>query len=190
MNLHAVVLAAGAATRFGAPKQLARYQDQPLLLHALNHATQYLGPAVTLVLGAHAAGISAVLHRSTASLVVNRDWAEGLASSIRAGVRALPGSCDAVLLLLADQPRVDTATLQRLGSAWRRQPRSIVASLYADTVGVPAIFPRRCFGELLALRGDQGARRLLDRYADQLVRVTNPEAAIDIDSPEDLARLG
>jgi molybdenum cofactor cytidylyltransferase len=95
-----------------------------------------------------------------------------------------------VLLLLADQPLVGSHSLNRLAAAWRRQPRSIVASRYGAVTGVPAIFPRWCFGDLASLRGDQGARILLRRYADHVVRLANPEAAVDIDYPEDLLNLG
>ena len=86
---------------------------------------------------------------------MNRDWQQGIASSIRAAVTRLPGACDGVLILLADQPLVGSHSLNRLAAAWRRQPRSIVASRYGAVTGVPAIFPRWCFSDLGALRGDR-----------------------------------
>ncbi len=189
VTLHAIVLAAGASTRFGSPKQLARVNGQPLLQRVLGLAAEQFGPAVILVLGAHAAEISATLPPGSASIVINRDWQEGLASSIRAGVQRLPGACDGALLLLADQPLVSTEGLRRLVMAWRRAPRQIVASMYNGIIGVPAVFPRWCFDDLRALRGDQGARVILRRHADHLVRLEHPEAALDIDTPEDLLEL-
>jgi molybdenum cofactor cytidylyltransferase len=187
--LHTIVLAAGASRRFGSPKQLIRFEGQPLIQRVIAGATELSGAAVSVVLGAYAAEIAATLPACSASIIVNRDWQEGIASSIRAAVARLPGACDGALLLLADQPLVGSHSLNRLAAAWRRQPRSIIASRYGAITGVPAIFPRWCFSDLAALRGDQGARILLRRYADHVVRLANPEAEVDIDYPEDLLDL-
>jgi molybdenum cofactor cytidylyltransferase len=188
-TLHAMVLAAGASRRFGSPKQLVQFERRPLIQRVIAGATELAGAAVSVVLGAYAAEIGAALPPGSASIIINRDWQEGIASSIRAAVARLPGACDGVLLLLADQPLVGSHSLNRLAAAWRRQPRSIVASRYGSVTGVPAIFPRWCFSDLASLRGDQGARILLRRYADHVVRLANPEAEVDIDYPEDLLNL-
>jgi molybdenum cofactor cytidylyltransferase len=189
MSLHVIVLAAGAATRFGSPKQLARVQGRPLLHLAVARAVEVAGQSVTVVLGANAADLVALLRHTGASMVINRDWPEGLGSSVRAGVGQIPAGADAALLMLADQPAVTAEDLRRLVEAWRRQPNCIVAAQYAGTAGVPAIFPREDFAALSALRGDAGARALLRRGGDRLVRVPLPSAAIDIDTPEDLLKL-
>jgi molybdenum cofactor cytidylyltransferase len=188
-GLHAIVLAAGASTRFGSPKQLVRVGGRPLLHTALARACDVAGSAVTVVLGAHAAELTPLLTHSQASVVINRDWREGMASSIRAGVSRLPSSCSAVLLMLVDQAAVTAEDLQRLAGAWRRQPDYIVAARYGTTTGVPAIFPRAAFSDLNALRGDVGARALLQRNPDRLVRVPMARAAIDLDTPEDLLKI-
>jgi molybdenum cofactor cytidylyltransferase len=188
-GLHAIVLAAGASTRFGSPKQLVRVAGRPLLHSAIAHAADVAGSAVTVVLGAHAAELTPLLTHSQALIVINRDWREGIASSIRTGVSRLPPSCNAVLLMLADQAAVSADDLKRLVSAWRRQPDYIVAARYGMTTGVPAVFPRSVFSDLAALRGDGGARALLQRNPDRLVRVPMASAAIDIDTPEDLLKI-
>ena len=140
-----------------------------------------------MVLGAlRRAEIAETLPPGNAGILINRPWQEGIASSIRIAVQRLPGACDGVMLVLADHPLVGSETLSRLMTAWRRQPRQIVASRYGSVTGVPAIFPRWCFSDLTALRGDQGARIVLRRYADHVVRLAHPEAAVDIDYPEDL----
>ena len=95
-GLHAIVLAAGASTRFGSPKQLVRVAGRPLLHTAIARAADVAGSAVTVVLGAHAAELTPLLTHTQALVVINREWREGMASSIRAGVSRLPSSCNAV----------------------------------------------------------------------------------------------
>jgi molybdenum cofactor cytidylyltransferase len=188
-SLHSIVLAAGASRRFGSPKQLVRFEGQLLVQRVIAAATELTGSAVTVVLGAHAAEIASNLPPGSASILINRGWQEGIASSIRLAVSRLPGACDGALIMLADQPLVGGASLSRLAAVWRRQPRSIIASRYGSITGVPAIFPRWCFNDLSGLRGDQGARLLLSRYGDHVVRLAHPEASVDIDYPEDLLEL-
>ena len=187
--LHAIVLAAGASTRFGSAKQLVRIAGRPLLQTAVTRAVEVAGTAVTVVLGAHAAELTPLLTHSQSSIIINREWREGIASSIRAGVARLPPSCTAVLLTLVDQAAVTSEDLKRLVGAWRRQPDYIVAARYGTTTGVPAIFPRSSFSDLQSLRGDVGARHLLQRNPDRVVRVPMGRAEIDIDTPEDLLKL-
>lgn len=186
---HILVLAAGAARRFGSPKQLARLGGETLLQRAVARATEVAGHAVTVVLGANAAGIAPLLRHTPATVVINRRWEEGLASSLRAGVSQLPGSTEAVLVTLADQAAITGFDLMRLVTSWRQQPDCIVAASYEGRTGVPAIFPAHVFPALLELRGDVGAQPLLHRMADRCVRVPMPSAAIDIDTPEDLEKL-
>src|SRR5579864_3036084 len=112
--LHTIVLAAGASRRFGSPKQLVRFEGQLLVQRVIASATELSGSAVTVVLGAHAAEIAANLPPSNASIIVNRNWNEGIGSSIRAAVTRLPGACDGALILLADQPLVGAHGLTRL----------------------------------------------------------------------------
>jgi molybdenum cofactor cytidylyltransferase len=188
-SVHVIVLAAGASTRFGSPKQLVRLNGRPLLHLAVSRAVEVAGQAVTVVLGANAAELAPLLRHTPAAVVINREWAEGLGSSVRAGVARVPATADATLLILADQPAVTAQDLLRLVGTWRRQPQCIVAAHYAGTTGVPAIFPREDFPALCALRGDAGARALLKRGGERVVRVPLQSAAIDIDTPEDLLKL-
>jgi molybdenum cofactor cytidylyltransferase len=185
-GLHAIVLAAGASTRFGSAKQLVRIDGRPILHSVVGNAVDIAGHATTVVLGSGAAELSGLLRHTPASVIVNRDWSEGMGSSIRCAVARLPGSCDGVLIVLADQVAVTREDLLRLAGAWRRNPDSIVAASYSATVGVPAIFPRWSFAALGELHGDHGARALLHRHPDRLLRVPMSNAAVDIDTPEDL----
>lgn len=188
-SLHLLILAAGAGTRFGSAKQLAPINGQPMLRTVLGRAIELAGSSVSVVLGAHAAEIAPLLGRMPATVVVNQNWREGLASSIRAGIERLPGSCSAAMLVLADQPTVSAADLQRLADAWRRAPQCIAAAQYGGVTGAPVIFPRSDFGALRELRGDRGAQLLLRRYEERVIKVPMPAAAIDIDTPGDLATI-
>jgi molybdenum cofactor cytidylyltransferase len=188
-SLHVLVLAAGASRRLGQPKQLVKIAGRPALHGVVANAVALAGHAVTVVIGAHARDLTRLLAHSAASVVVNRQWEEGMASSIRRGLAALPSACDAVLIVLGDQVAVTADDLKRLAGAWKEQDGVIAAASYDRHVGVPAIFPRICFSELGELRGDQGARKLLERNHHRLVRVPMPNAAIDLDTPEDLAAL-
>ena len=187
--LFSILLAAGASTRFGSPKQLLRVAGRPLLHTLATRAAEVTGGALIVVLGAGADELAPLLKHSPGSVVINQDWREGLASSIRAGIARLPSTCAGALLLLADQAAVTADDLQRLAGTWRKQPQYIAAASYDGTTGVPAIFPRAMFRALAELRGDVGARTLLRRSADRVVRVSMPSAALDVDTPEDLLGL-
>ena len=161
LGLHAAVLAAGASTRFGSPKQLVRLGGSPVLHQAAATAASIAGPSVAVVLGAFAKEIAPALRQSAASIVLNRDWEEGLASTVRVAVRTAPPRCAGLLLLLGDQVAVTPDDLRRLFAAWRRHPILIAAALYSGAPGLPAIFPRWAFSDLLELRGDRDPRLVL-----------------------------
>jgi molybdenum cofactor cytidylyltransferase len=184
--LHAAVLAAGPSSRFGSPKPLVRIGGTPIVHQAAARVAAVAGHSVTIVLGADAKEIAPALRQSAAAVVVNRDWEEGLASSIRTAVRSAPPRCDGLLLTLCDQVAVTPDDLRRLYVAWRRHPILVAAALYGGAPGLPAIFPRWAFSDLLELRGDRDPRLLLRRSMDRLVRVPMSNAAVDLDTPEDL----
>lgn len=189
MSPHIIILAAGASTRLGQPKQLVKLGGQPALHRVISSAVAVAGHNVTVVLGSHAKEMTYLLDRTPASWVVNREWEQGISSSIRAGLAALPPACEAVLILLGDQVGITGDDLKRLVDAWKGNESSIAASVYERHVGVPAIFPYFCFSDLAELRGDQGARPILERNRDRLIRVPMPNAAVDLDTPEHLADL-
>ena len=188
-GVHAAVLAAGPATRFGSPKQLVRLAGAPVLHQAIANAALVAGQSVTVVLGAHARDIGPALRQSAVSVVVNRDWEEGVASSIRAAVHSAPPGCEGLLLVLADQVAVTGDDLKRLYAAWRRHPVLIAAALHGGAPGLPAIFPRWAFSDLLQVRGDRDPRLVIRRNVDRVVRVPMQNAGIDLDTPEDLLEI-
>jgi CTP:molybdopterin cytidylyltransferase MocA len=188
-GLHILILAAGSSKRLGQPKQLVRLGGQPALHRVVSNAVAVAGHAVTVVAGAHVRELTYLLNQTPASMVVNRHWEEGMGSSLRFGVTTLPPACEAVLVLLGDQVAVTKDDLRRLIGAWKGQEEVLAAAVYERHAGVPAIFPRICFPELAALRGDEGARSVSQRNQFRLVRVGMPNAAVDLDTPEDLAAL-
>jgi molybdenum cofactor cytidylyltransferase len=185
-SVHAAILAAGPSTRFGSPKQLVRLAGTPVLHQAIANAGLVAGHSVTVVLGAHARDIGPALRQSAVAVAVNRDWEEGIASSIRTAVHSAPPGCEGLMLVLADQVAVTGDDLKRLYAAWRRHPVLIAAALYGGAPGLPAIFPRWAFSDLLQVRGDRDPRLVIRRNVDRVVRVPMHNAGIDLDTPEDL----
>lgn len=188
-NIHAVVLAAGAARRFGSTKQLTDMNGKPLVRHALDTACQVFRERVTLVLGHDWQAVYEACALPQGFMVINEQHAEGLGTSIARAVRAVRHAADAIVIVLADQPLVAAEHLGAICAAWSREANEIVATGYCGTSGAPALFGPAAYDALTALRGDQGARQL---FADQrftLRTVACEAAAVDIDRPEDLQNL-
>jgi len=182
-----VVLAAGRSERFGRPKQLLRLGERSFIRCVADAAHAGRCDPVIVVLGAEAELIRPELSRSSARVVVNRNWEEGLASSLRAGVEVAGDdpTVEAVLLLPCDQPKLDAGIVRRMLDAFDGAPTSMAACEYSGELGIPALFGRAHFPQLAALRGDHGARKLLRRPGLEVARVDWPDGAIDIDTPED-----
>jgi molybdenum cofactor cytidylyltransferase len=183
MKIAGLVLAAGAASRFGSPKQLADIDGKPMLQHCIDQANKVLPDMIYTVLGNQHRNIAANI--TGTQLILNPDWQEGIGKSIATGVTYLRADYDAILVLLADQPRVKSLHLQKLISLF--DGHRPVCSYYQQSVGVPAIFPKVNFDTLSKLSGDKGAKALLLGMADDMLSLPLPEASFDIDRPEDLA---
>lgn len=192
MNVAAIILAAGGSSRLGRPKQLLPYKGSTLLRHAVETALASRCRPVVVVLGANAPESRAAIEDLPATLVLNENWQAGMGSSIATGIAALAGeargAADAVLVMLCDQPNLTSAHLDRLTDSFLAGAE-IVASEYAGTLGVPALFSRPYFFELAALDPTQGAKPLLVKHASSVVAVPFPAGEIDIDTPEDYERL-
>jgi molybdenum cofactor cytidylyltransferase len=184
----AVVLAAGASTRMGRPKLALPVRGVPMLRRVVEAAAASRCTEVVVVLGgAHAAVYRPLLDGLPVRVAENPDPAEGMGSSIRAGVAAVSPEASGVVILLADQPLVTATLIDRLVETAVSGGHRIVASAYRGIVGPPAYFDRALFLELLTLEGDRGARSVIERYPRQGVAVPLPdEAAVDVDVPDDL----
>ncbi len=187
-NLHALILAAGAARRYGAPKALAKLGDRRLLDLAIARAQALVDGRYTVILGAHASTIIAAIDLAPRHVVTHESWTLGLAESLKHGLRSLPADADAALVMLVDQPAITDDDLHNLAVAWLVDPTKPAAAEYAGDIGAPCILPRHLFGAAMQLTGDRGAKALL-RAVDGLTRVPMDSAAYDVDTPDDLARL-
>lgn len=191
-SVAALILAAGEASRMGQPKQLLPYKEGTLLSHAIRQAIEAECSPVIVVLGAHAEQIQPSLAELPVAIAINENWRSGMGGSIRVGLHRLKDldlEVSAAFILLSDQPLVTAAHLK----AMRRQKESakteIVAAQYKGTLGVPALFDRSVFPKLESLPDDKGAQRVLHSKNIGVVPYDLPEAAIDVDSPDDFAGL-
>jgi len=189
-----VLLAAGGSSRLGQPKQLVIHQGQSLVRRAARIAVALDEGPVLVVLGARQEAVSAELGDLPVRRVVNPDWAQGPGGSLRAGLQALLAldgapPVEALLVMLCDQVRVETAHLRALVDEWRTSGRPVVASGYEGTRGVPALFGREVFEELRALPPEQGARGVIAREPSRVATVPLPLGGEDVDTPQDLLRL-
>jgi molybdenum cofactor cytidylyltransferase len=183
-----ILLAAGSSTRMGSAKQLLDFGGKPMLRFAAETAQASGCEPVIIVLGAHEAEIRPALADLDVEIIVNERWAEGMGTSIQAGLRALENRdvCGAILAL-SDQPFVTSDFLRGLVEKHRESGRSIVAAQYSGTAGVPVFFTRQAFPLLMALKPDQGCKGVILGHPSDALLVDCPDAAKDIDTPEDYA---
>jgi molybdenum cofactor cytidylyltransferase len=188
-----VLLAAGASRRLGRPKQLLPYAGTTLLRHLAAEAVAGGTGPVVVVLGAEREACQRELDGLPVELVENPAWEEGMGSSIRAGISRLlggHGDTSAAIIATCDQPLVSSDLLRRLATEHRLRGAAVVACEYAGNPGVPALFGRELFHELGALRGDRGARSVIERHRGETIMVAFEDGVLDVDTPEDAARLG
>jgi CTP:molybdopterin cytidylyltransferase MocA len=185
-----IVLAAGGSSRFGSPKQLLTHHGENLVRRAARAALESGLDPVIVVLGAYRESVEIFVAGLEPLVIINNDaWETGQASSLRAGIsQAMTSGCDGALVMLADQPLVDTLSLSSLVERFGRDNR-VVASRYSGVIGAPAVFGSEYFDRLLALIGDHGAGQWLRSNADLVTAVDLDEAAVDVDTPDDLKHL-
>jgi CTP:molybdopterin cytidylyltransferase MocA len=189
-RIAAIILAAGASTRLGQPKQLVEYEGEPLVQRAAIAARHAGAAPVLVVLGSNADRISPVLERlPDVRTIHNANWESGLSSSLSTGLAVLTEypEIDGAMIVLADQPLVDAAALRSLVEAFGGS--RVVASSYADTIGAPAIIGHEYFEELSQLEGDRGAGAWLRSRKVEVTVIPLTSPALDIDTSDDLDKL-
>jgi molybdenum cofactor cytidylyltransferase len=191
-DIGAIILAAGGARRFGQPKQLLSFQGESLVRRSVRAVTEAGCASVAVVVGESAPAIETELSETSAVTVPNPDWQGGLGTSIRCGLRHLRArvsDLEAVVIIACDQPFVEASIIGALIAEQKKSGKPIVASSYANTLGVPALFDRSCFEALLALSDDTGAKALLESRPNDVASIEFEKGAIDIDTPADFGRV-
>ena len=191
-NIGIVILAAGSSSRLGKPKQLLEFDGMNLLNHAITEAANSIACSLAVVLGANADLIKNKIEGDIAFIVKNENWNEGMASSVRLGLGALLNqiaSIDAVILMTCDQPYISSSVLNELMIKYQQSGKPIVTSDYGEITGPPALFHKSFFSELMELKGDVGARKIIQQHADQVASFLFPQGKIDIDTKEDYEAL-
>ena len=187
-----ILLAAGSSTRMGTAKQLLTFKAESFLSHMLNVLAEVNAGKVIVVLGANAELLEKELNNKKVFKVINNDWTEGISSSIRCGLKALAEvepTCDKAIFMACDQPFVSASLINNLINMHNETGKPIVASAYANTLGIPALFHKNMFPELKELKGDTGAKKIILNHRDMVAEILFPSASIDIDTMEDYENL-
>lgn len=184
-NIAILILAAGSSSRMKIPKQLLPVGNKTLLGLTLENAMNSKANNVHLVLGANSEEIKNSIKDISVNIILNPNHTKGLSTSIVEGVKHIQSKpYDAVVIMLADQPQVDTSYINKLMDTFDENPEHIIASKYSNVFGVPAIFPKSAFEQLLKLKGDKGAKTFLNSEKAKVIAI-NTTQFIDIDTPKD-----
>lgn len=190
-NISLILLAAGESSRLGTPKQLLMFKGNNLMQHTID-MTLTLGMDTFIVLGAYGEKIQKQVKTYDAKIVENEEWNEGLASSIRKGLEGVLSSnpdTEAVILVLCDQPFLSAEILRQILEKYHDTGLPIIHCHYGEASGPPTLFHRSMFPYLLELKGGQGAKKVVDRFPDQVAFIDFPKGSLDIDTPEDYQQL-
>lgn len=182
-----LVLGAGNSSRLGKPKQLLTINNTTLLNHTLEQALKVSCQVRILVLGAFQEEIQTALKPTDIEISTNKNWESGMASSIQQGMKWLieQYNPDQVLIMLCDQPFINHHLLEQMVICKNSSSKGIIACSYGGTVGVPVIFDKKYFAALLALRGKEGAKKLVKQFAGDVDTISFPQGNIDIDTDAD-----
>ncbi len=191
-NIGLIILAAGASLRYGAPKQLLSFNGETLLRRIVRESVSSVCQPIVTVFGADARNLSRHIDEFAVHIIQNKDWKKGMGTSISVGIKKLLEIDEAVagaVITVCDQPFVTSDVINDLVQNFNERQVLIMASRYAETLGVPALFSRRLFPELTTLKNSSGAKELIERFSNETAAIDFSEGAIDIDTPEDFHRV-
>jgi molybdenum cofactor cytidylyltransferase len=186
-----IILAAGRGGRFGQPKQNLVFQNQTLLQRAIATAKASACCPIIVVIGAHTDLIDGGIESPEVKMVFNAKWEEGMASSIRTGIEIMKDyeDVESALIMLCDQPLLTPSLINDMLQKQQTSAKAIVGCSYNDTIGVPVLFHRSVFDELLLLQGREGAKKVLGNHTNDVASVPFAGGSLDIDTPQDYERL-
>lgn len=189
-----IILAAGASTRLGRPKQLLMIGQQPILVRVIQAAVNSDLDHTVVVLGHRAAEIkqtlASQLQHPNLKVVVNREYSAGMAGSLKIGLKQVMEDFAAVMILLADHPFQQTSILNRVLNRYKNSDKAICVVVHNGRRGHPVILGKGFYPDIMSLSGDIGAREIIRNHPDQLLEIEldSDRTFMDIDSEEDLAR--
>jgi molybdenum cofactor cytidylyltransferase len=189
-NIGVILLAAGESRRLGKAKQLLKFQGSTLLEHAIDVTSRAVGDQMIVVLGYRSDQFIPYLGKK--EYVVNPVWELGMGQSLKLGLEQLMDNfpeLKGVIISVIDQPFLTATHLKDIIEESHKHPSMMIASKYKGVIGVPVLFPRILFQELLKVDDRKGARELLIKYPEQMVSIPFEKGEIDIDTPEDLKYL-
>ena len=186
-----IILAGGESRKLGTPKQLVEFHGKSLLRNTVEVALRCVSDRVIVVLGSRSDEMSDEIRDLPVETITNYAWKDGISTSLKKGLTKLADlDASAAVIMLSDQPFVSEKTIRSLIDTYESSGKPIVASKYENVLGVPALFDREVFDELLALEGDTGARAVIRKSeASRIATVDAPEAAFDVDTPADRKKL-
>lgn len=187
-----IILAAGNSSRLGRPKQLLEYKESTLLKNAISEALKVEDSFLIIVTGSNHDLIEKELNLLEITFSYNPEWGMGMSSSIVKGISdllLLNPDCEQCILAVCDQPFVTNSVFENLIGESKRKNKGIAASAYSETLGTPVLFHKKYFKELLELKGQEGAKKLIKKHAEDVVSVSFEKGNIDIDTEEDYSKL-
>jgi len=188
-NIAGIVLAAGAASRYGQPKQLLDYHGTPFVRVIAENAMKAGLSPVIVICGAHAEAVRKALNGLQVEIVHNPEWETGQGSSVKTGVSRLQANTGGAIFLLADQPQVSVELLLALVERHSQNLPAILAPYVFDQRATPLLFDRVTFADLLTLTGDSGGRTLFSKFSPRYLNWYDRHLLLDVDTPADYARL-
>ena len=192
MNTGIIILAAGSSSRLGRSKQSLLFNGKTLLQNTIDEsAKSTLGPII-VVLGANAEELKNSHQFNMAKAIINQYWRKGMTTSIRAGLKSMlekNSNVEDVIITVSDQPFLNNKIFKALNTRKEQTQKSIIASDYAQTMGVPALFNKKFFDQLMDLKGEDGAKKLFELYPSEIATISFENGNIDIDTEEDYKNL-